>query len=86
MTFETNLGVFVCPHVFRNVRPVLLVVHEDNEWQCLCGFSDHNEDCHLVGIGHLVDRDASIDELSDLPNGWEAERESEHKQWILKKC
>ncbi|WP_210404802.1 hypothetical protein [Hahella sp. CCB-MM4] len=82
MKFKPNLGVFVCPHVFKDTRPVLLVVHEDGEWQCLCGQGDHLDDGHLVGMGHLVNRDPSIDDLYDLPEGWEAERESLSHNWL----
>lgn len=86
MKFKSDLGVFVCPHVFKNTRPVLLVVHEDGDWQCLCGQDDHGDDGHLVGMGHLVERDLSIDELFDLPNDWEAERTSLDDNWFRTKC
>lgn len=85
MGFISNLGVFVCPHVFEDTRPILLVVHEGNEWQCLCGKGDHDDDGHLVGMGHLVSRDPSLDQLSDLPDGWEAERKSPADPWIRTK-
>jgi len=76
MKFKSNLGVFVCNHVFENSRPGLLVIHEDGEWQCLCGMDDHSDYGHFVGIGHLIERDTSVDNLYDLPDGWEAERSS----------
>ena len=85
MNFVSNLGVFVCPHIFDNSRPVLYVVHEDNEWQCLCGQDDHDEPGHLVGMGHLVERDSTIDTLYDLPDGWEAERHSVNDNWVRAK-
>ncbi|WP_152565180.1 MULTISPECIES: hypothetical protein [Methylobacter] len=84
MKFNSDLGVFVCPHVFKATRPILLVVHEDGDWQCLCGGNDHSDDGHLVGIGHLVERDPSLDELVDLPDGWEAERHSPEQPWECK--
>jgi len=86
MKFESNMGVFVCPHIFKNSRPILLVVHEDGDWQCLCGQDDHNVDAHLVGIGHLIERDSTLDKLSDLLDGWEAERVSLKGEWLRKKC
>jgi hypothetical protein len=33
----------------------------------------------------LVDADRSLDELSDLPHGWEAERLNITEMWIRKK-
>jgi len=86
MQFKENLGVFVCPHVFKDTRPILLVVHEEGDWQCLCGQDDHDENGHLVGIGHLVERDPTLDELYDLPEGWEAERSSLRENWFRTKC
>jgi hypothetical protein len=85
MKFEDHKGAFICPHIFDNTRPILLVIHEEGDWQCLCGLSDHNEIGRLVGIGHLVKRDPSIDEVSDLPDGWEAERKWQNEAWIRRK-
>ncbi|WP_019865449.1 hypothetical protein [Methylovulum miyakonense] len=82
MKFISNLGVFICPHIFENTRPILLVIHDEGDWQCLCGQYDHDGKGHLVGIGHLIQRDASLDELFDLQDGWEAERASENDAWI----
>jgi len=64
-----NLRSFICSHVFDKARPILLIVHEDRDWSFMCGKSDHGgaEDCHVVGVGHLVNRDPSIDECADLP-------------------
>lgn len=86
MNFRSNMGVFVCSHVYKNTRPILLVVHEDGEWQCLCGEGDHASEGHVVGIGHLVERDNSLNELADLPDGWEAEREAQTEPWLRTKC
>lgn len=86
MNFKSNLGVFVCPHIFKNTRPILYVVHEDNEWQCLCGQDDHDEDGHLIGIGHLIKRDPTIDDLHNMPNEWEAQRASVNENWVKTKC
>lgn len=81
--FSRNLGVIVCAHVFEATRPIMLVCHENNLWQCLCGQDDHHgaDDGHLVGIGHLLDRDDSLAQLSDLPPGWQAERDTPNSDW-----
>jgi hypothetical protein len=47
-------------HVFEDMRPVLLITHEeDGSWCALCG--DLHDDVvasyRVVGIGHLTDRD-----------------------------
>ena len=77
-----NLGCFVCSHVFEKTRPILLVVHEDWDWQFMCGAADHaGDDGHLVGVGHLTDRDPSLNECADLPNGFVAERFAVGEPW-----
>ena len=78
-----TLVAYLCPHVFTETRPVLLVAREAGDWQFLCGHDDHgDDDCHVVGVGHLIDRDRSLDELADLPEGFEAARESVGSPWI----
>jgi hypothetical protein len=79
-----NLAVYICRHVFEKTRPILLIVHEGNDWQFMCGGSDHRgtDDGNVVGVGHLIERDPTINECADLPNGFEAERESIGKRWI----
>ena len=81
-----NLGVYVCPHVFNDVRPVLYVCRADGDWQFLCGSGDHEDAPHLVGVGHLTDRDPTLNELADLKPNWEAERDSVDEKWIFSEC
>lgn len=73
---------YVCSHVFRRERPVLLVAHEDDDWQFLCG-GDHEDDevPHVVGLNHLLDEDASLSGVMDLPEAWEAERAAQSEPW-----
>ena len=80
-----NLAAFVCSHVFRRERPVLLVSHGDGDWQFLCGGSDHGDDAHVVGVGHLIDNDPSLNECADLPVDAFAEREAVGKPWTREK-
>jgi hypothetical protein len=79
-----NLRVFMCGHVFRCERPVLLVVREEGDWVFACGNSDHAQDAsewRVVGIGHLTERDGSLHLVSDLPDGWQAERMRPDAPW-----
>ena len=58
--FNSDYGVFCCPHVFHQEKPILLVVRDDDgDWQFLCGYDTFGPDqnCHLVGMGHLLERD-----------------------------
>lgn len=87
MKFEpSSLKVFVCPHIFKSTRPILYVCREGGDLQCLCGEYDHDEKGHLVGVGHLQERDPSICQLADLPNDWQAERKDVTAEWIRSKC
>jgi hypothetical protein len=81
-----HLPAFICSHVFRNERPILLVAHNKNgDWQFLCGEADHSDGDipHIVGVGHVLDRDPSLEELRNLPLGWSAERQDAKSQWRL---
>lgn len=84
---DSHLAVFICSHVFKNERDVNLVSHEeDGDWQLMCGMADHGpKDGHVVGIGHLIERDHSLQEMADLPAGWEAERQEIGKPWLRNK-
>jgi hypothetical protein len=79
-----NLKSYVCSHVFAKARPVLLVANEDGDWSFTCGQADHggSEDYRVVGVGHVVERDPSLNECADLPSGFEAEREAVGKPWL----
>jgi 5-methylcytosine-specific restriction endonuclease McrA len=77
MSFSNDhLAAFVCCHVFENSEPVRIVSHEtDGDWQFVCGGSHRSDEVpHVVGVGHLVERDRSLLEVEDLEEGWEAMR------------
>jgi hypothetical protein len=80
------LGVIVCPHVFENTRPILYVCRAEGDWQFLCGGFDHDDQCHLVGVGHLIERDPTLHELADLEPDWQAEREEAGATWKYSRC
>jgi hypothetical protein len=81
---ERRLGVFCCGHVFRREREVKLVGRDRGDWQFMCGGTDHSraEDGKFVIVGVLLSFDPSLDELADLPPGWEAERQDLGSPWI----
>jgi len=82
---DSRLGVFCCGHVFEGHRPVLLVAHEEHgDWQFVCGSEDHTyeDDIHHACVGHLIDSDSTLSEISDLPRGLDAERSSTAVEWI----
>jgi hypothetical protein len=78
-----RLAVFICSHIVHLERPILLVANEGGHWMFLCGFEDHTDgDCRVVGVGHLTDRDPTINECADIPPGVEAKRKSVEHPWV----
>ena len=74
MTETTSI---VCSHVFKNERPIEVVIHHsDGVWQLVCGGYDHPKDCsdfEAVGLEHLIERQSNLASLIDLQRGWLAE-------------
>ena len=85
---ESHLKAYVCTHVFDGSRPVTLVSRPDGDWCFLCG-GEHDDEAssyRVVGIGHLFDSDPSLEEISDLPPDWEAERDGPDGRWLRTPC
>ena len=63
--------------------PILLVTHDadDGGWQFLCGTTNETEDGRIVGMGEMYDRDRSLGEIADLPEGWRAWRTAPGQPW-----
>ncbi len=75
---------YVCIDVFENKKPVLLVSRADADWCFLCG-DEHPEDASyykVVGIGHVLEQDISLEALLDLAPEQEAERVAPGQPWI----
>lgn len=76
---------FVCSHVFKKIKPVLLVSRVDGDWQFLCGGNHEDDELpHVVGLNHLIEQDPTLAELYDLPVNWEAERNNVGSPWRKK--
>ncbi len=77
-----NRAVLSTVQVFERGFPILLVSHDDDgDWQILCGTSNAVQDGIVVCLGCAFNHDRSIGELSDLPLGWVAWRESRDHPW-----
>ena len=65
--------------------PILLVTHDadDGAWQFVNGHgdTDDTDSALVVGIESVSAVDPTILELSDLPMGWRAWRESPDARW-----
>ena len=78
-----NVAAICCIHVLDGTRPILRVTHDEDDgcWQILCGFEHDDSDGRVVCLGCMVQRDSSLEALSDLPLGWCADRDSAELPW-----
>lgn len=82
----TNLGTFTTQEVLDGA-PILYVTHDyDGDWQ-FHGPTDASDETEpmLVGLGCMVDQDASLKQLHDLPYGWCAYRNTADEPWQREK-
>lgn len=83
MNVPFNTMAIICRHVRAGERSVLLVSRIDGQWQFLCGEAhaeDVSEYC-VGGLGHVVVQDPTLVDVLDLPEGWDAERDSVGAPW-----
>ncbi len=78
--FSPDFGVYCCKHVLSKDRTVLVVIR-DKDWQFLCGESDDGDNCHLVGVGHLLSEDPSLEEMAELGDMTGAMRIHANAEW-----
>jgi hypothetical protein len=80
-----NVAVITSRKVMSGEQWIAFVSHDEDDggWQFLnSGSAPPNEaDASVVGLGEIVQLDASIVELSDLPLGWHAWRETRASPW-----
>jgi hypothetical protein len=92
LAFLTPIGgVFTSKKVMYKSWPILLVSHdaEDEAWQFVNGHGDteYDTDGMIVLVDEVLELDASIALVADLPLGWRAWRETANHDWIREpKC
>ncbi len=78
---EQNVAVFTTRQVLEGL-PILRVTHDsDGDWQFLCDTTYDVADLKVVGLGEIVKRDLTINELFQLNYGWQAMREAVGDKW-----
>jgi hypothetical protein len=82
-----NVATFCVRQVFHGGKPILYVVHDDDDgaWQFLTGEPVAQEDAMVVGLSTVVRHDPSVMELADLPYGWSATRRAVGEPWQREK-
>ncbi len=77
-----NCAVFSVREIVFGGKPILFVSHgQGGDWQFLTGEPARTEDAAVIGLKEIVERDKSVLELADLPNGWIATRRSANAAW-----
>lgn len=78
-----NVAAFTTVQVMAGTDPILLVCHDEDDgaWQMLGGATVKHKDVRLVCLGCLYSEDPTVGELSDLPFGWQAERDAPGLPW-----
>lgn len=78
-----HTGIFTTKRVMSGEDPVTRVFHdiEDGAWQFHGPQDSDPKDIAYACLHHIVDKDASISELHDLPLGWCAWREDVRSPW-----
>ncbi|MDF1837430.1 MAG: hypothetical protein P1V35_06165 [Planctomycetota bacterium] len=80
----SNTAVFTCCHVLESGLPILFVSHggDDKAWQFLCGTGDHSvAEGRMASLGQMVEGDASVAALYEMPPGVCATREQVGGEW-----
>ncbi len=73
---------FTTKRIVAGTTAVLLASHEaDGSWQFVDGGSVTIEDVTRCHVAHLVDKDPTLAEVSDLELGWLATREAPGEPW-----
>lgn len=70
--------------VIHDGRPILFADRaiEDGSWILLDSDTIDAEDETTATLGELLRRDPAVEELADLPPGWQARRRSSDEPWI----
>jgi hypothetical protein len=78
-----NVITITTRQVVKQHKPILRVIHEAGEvaWQFLHGGPVKQKDAMIVGLGAMLKIDPTLEQLADLPEGWQAEREDIGKPW-----
>jgi hypothetical protein len=79
----SNIQVITTRPVVDEQHPILLVSHDEDDggWQFLCGTTNKTEDGRVGCLGCLVEADATLRDLADLPLGWTARRSGAGAPW-----
>ena len=74
---------FTTKRVALEQAAIAFVFHDrDGSWQFIDAAPWVQGDVVISHLGHLIDQDPSVEELADLPIGWEASRDGPDGPWV----
>lgn len=78
-----DCAVITLRQIADGSRPILHVSHDsdDHGWQFLTLDDAREEDAAVACLKNIVDLDASLLELADMPPGWHAWRSAPGEPW-----
>jgi hypothetical protein len=79
-----NCAVFTTREVMESEEPILLVSHdvEDHAWQFIGSTHGNLDNAKIIALQEAVELDPTVLELSDLPVGWQAVRQTRDDAWV----
>ena len=79
-----NMAVYTTRDIIEKVKPILIVTHDqdDGAWQFQTSNTTWATDARITALEEIVFHDPSVVELSDLPIGWMAIRDSSAGPWV----
>mgnify|MGYP000925808301 CR=1 FL=1 len=82
-----NTMVITTKNIMHNKFDILFVTHDadDGMWQFLDATEINENNAAVVGLEDIVGIDPSVNELHDLPLGWEALRNNKNDEWKIRK-
>lgn len=83
-----NTAVYSIKGVTSGAEPILFVSHdlEDGGWQFFGNRPPTEDSASVVALATIVELDASVCDLADLPLGWWARRDSAAGAWRKSKA
>jgi len=82
-----NVAVFTTRSVVKDGMAILYVTHDadDGSWQF--HHDDHPDlaQAMLVSLESMVERDPTLAQIADLPEGWTATRKAPNENWHRQK-
>lgn len=84
---KKNTAVFTTVQVINREMPILYVSHDEDDgtWQFHDGSDASIRNAMVVTLSEIISVDITINQLSELPLGWIATRDSVNDLWKIEK-